>query len=102
MAYKYRIYVDKIKDGDVCGLYNDYAEAEAKFNDVVASGYGAVYLQELNPEFGWVDRDIKVHETEFHKAQKKSYWKRREEEESDWRAGDAPWDAPGMSVRDFF
>ena len=102
MTYKYRVYVDRIRDGDVCGYYNDYAEAEAKFDDVVASGYGAVYLQELNPTFGWVDIDIKVHETEFHKAQKKSYWKRREEEESDWRAGDAPWDAPGMSTSDFF
>lgn len=101
MLYKYRVYVDKINDGFTYGRYNNYAEAEVRFHDAVASGYGAVYLQELDPKFRWVNKDIKVHETDFHKAQKKTYWKRREEEESDWRAGDAPWHAPGMSVSDF-
>lgn len=30
-----------------------------------------------------------------------AYWKRREAEEDDWRPGDAPWNAPGMSISDF-
>ena len=100
MPYKYRVYVSTIKDGFTYCRSNDYAEVEAKFNDAVASGYGAVYLQEMDSEFGWVKSEIKVHETEFYKSQKKAYWKRREEDES-WNPGDAPWDAPGMKLSDF-
>lgn len=101
MNYKYRVYVETISDGSTYYRCDDYAEAEAKFNEAVANGYGAVYLQEIDLEFGWVNKDVKIHETEFYKSQKKAYWKRREEEEGNWRAGDAPWNAPGMSVNDF-
>ena len=100
MKYKYRVYVSTIRDGFTYCRNNNLSEAETKFKEAISSGYGAVYLQEMNIKFGWVKREIKVYETDFYKSQKKAYWKRREEEEN-WRAGDAPWDAPGMSVRDF-
>lgn len=105
MHYKYRVYVDNIRDGREYGKYlpDQYNEAKAKFDELISCGHDAIYLQELNPEFGWVERNIEEHITESFKERKASYWKYREEEDEStyWRAGDAPWNAPGMSIRDF-
>lgn len=103
MTYKYRVYVATINGGKTYGSYMEYNDAKEKFDELVSKGHDAVYLQELNPTFGWVDRDLETHVTDEFQARRNAYWKyRAEEDESvNWRAGDAPWNAPGMSIRDF-
>ena len=44
---------------------------------------------------------LETNEDEEYKRTYEAYWKAREEEEDDWRPGDAPWEAPGMSIHDF-
>ena len=103
--YKYRVYVDKINIGSEYGRYtkDQYNKAKALFDELVSKGYDAVYLQELNDEFGWVDRDIESHVTDEFKARKSEYWRHKENEDegANWIAGDEPWNAPGMSISDF-
>ena len=105
-THKYRVYVETVKGGRTYGSYlpEEYDKAEAHFNKLVANGNEAVHLQELSLEYGWVINTLKKHITEEFKARKEAYWEklREEEEKYGWRPGDPVWEAPGMSVSDFF
>lgn len=102
---KYRVYEEKLNGGHTWGCFeNDgYDEAEKLFDSLVSKGCEAVYLQELDLKFGWVTKTLKKHVTKAFDARKKAYWSWRaeEDESSSWRPGDASWNAPGMSVKDF-
>lgn len=104
--YKYRVYVERLNGGFCPGNYlpEEYDKAKAHFDELVASGIEAVLLQELSLKHGWVTNTLEKHYAEGFKERKEAYWERmREEDESRyWRPGSAPWNAPGMSVSDFF
>lgn len=101
----YRVYLSPFdRSGRCAGNYDTFEEAKAKF-DMLVTKCGdttEILLQRMNLERGWVDETIETYHTAAYKDKLDAYRKRLEEEEDDWHAGDAPWEAPGMSIRDFF
>lgn len=103
MKEKYRVYVETSGGGGTSYgsfLPDQYSQAKSLFDDLVAYGYDAVYLQELSLKYGWVTRTLKKHITEAFKVKKEALWKKLESENKikEWKSECAPWEIPVFNL----
>lgn len=101
----WRVYVvsDKRYYGNAEEVYNgnDYDKARAIYESHKEDNYVELQLGLVNErQMGVTAQEDNLDEDYWDMYE--SYWARREAEEDNWRPGDAPWDAPGMSISDFF
>lgn len=105
---KYRIYMEGLSRGRTLHTYDNYDEARADFDAYKRGEMGrmnnAVLLQVNKPSeaIPTYMETIERYAAPGWDEEVDAYWKRKEAEEEDWHAGDAPWKAPGMSIHDFF
>lgn len=100
----WRVYIvsDKGHYGNAGEVYDgaDYNEAIRCYEYYKANCYVELQLGLVNERhMGVTTQEDNLDEDYWDMYE--SYWARKEAEEDYWKPGDAPWNAPGMSISDF-